>query len=250
MDVVSHCPLLVGSRVCQPRAGAFAMLVVCKATCQLTPGRLSLAPAQLGLIENDWYWSDSPSSSMYAPSDFVPQKARADVLLVGHAYASQGLPVRSLVARLAVGGVEKSIEIVGDRAWDRDGRLVEGAPFSKMPLRYERAAGGPGTVNPVGIPADAKPDPHGHAALPNLQPVGTRVLGRADRIEPIGFGPIAPGWPARIQMLRGLASSWSYALWQDRPLPEQLDWAYFNTAPADQQLEVLRCPPQSRSAPR
>ena len=31
-----------------------------------------------------------------------------------------------------------------------------------MPLRYERAGGGPETWNPAGVRADAPPDPPGH----------------------------------------------------------------------------------------
>ena len=49
-----------------------------------------------------------------------------------------------------------------------------------MPLGYERAAGGPDTSNPLGVRADARPNTYGMVALPNLQPPGLQISGRAD----------------------------------------------------------------------
>src|SRR5262245_25677233 len=82
-----------------------------------------------------------------------------------------------------------------------------------MPLRYERAAGGPGTSNPAGMRFDAPPDRYGMVRIPNLQPTGCQVAQRGDRFEPIGFGPIAPQWPGRVD---------------------------FNAAPRDQWVESIR----------
>src|SRR5206468_2579065 len=110
-----------------------------------------------------------PQRSLYSPSDLAPFKQRGDVMLVGHAFAPRGEPVRSLVVRIIVGEVDKSIEVHGERAWSPDGLLREGPRFAKMPLRYERAAGGPDTRNPVGIRPDGRPDVYGNVAIANLQ---------------------------------------------------------------------------------
>ena len=67
---------------------------------------------------------------MYSPSDLVPFKPRADVLLVGHAFAPKGEGVRSLVARLVTAGVDKAIEVFGERAWAPDGSCARGRPSS------------------------------------------------------------------------------------------------------------------------
>lgn len=50
-------------------------------------------------------------------SDLAPFKRRADVLVVGHAFAPERRPVGSLVARVVVGEVDKAIAVFGDRAW-------------------------------------------------------------------------------------------------------------------------------------
>ncbi len=235
MDVVSHCPLPVAGRLWRPRAGAFAYTFVCKATFTLAPGKLALAAEQQPLHEVDRPWSDTVTS-LYAAADLAPRKLRADVVLIGNAYAPGGVPVRKLVARLAVGEVDKSIEVWCDRTLRADGSLVNGPAFDNLPLLYERAAGGPGTDNPVGMAPDR--DAYGSVALPNLTPPGARV-GLDVVIPATGFGPIAARWPSRLARLGRTADELLPSAWQDKPLPPDLDMAYFNVAPADQQPPTL-----------
>ena len=111
-------------------------------------------------------------------------------MLVGYACAPS-TPVTSLRTRLIVGAVDKQIEV-----WNRARRRSRTAASAsarcsaRMPLRWERAAGGPDTSNPVGIPVgDARaPDVYGNAPLPNLQPPdvvvdGSAHLDPADRLR-------------------------------------------------------------------
>src|SRR5262249_28238998 len=121
-----------------------------------------------------------------------------------------------------------------------EGQLREGQPFVKMPLRWERAAGGPETSNPVGVRADAPQDRHGVTPLPNLQPAGMHVTSRGEFIQPVGYGPIAPPWPARQSRLPAILAGWDSRRWQAPPMPADLDPAFFNAAPPDQQLDALR----------
>src|SRR5580698_2170648 len=156
MDVVSLCPLRVGSLLWQPRRGTWVLTAVCKATYVLLPAESPLAQAQEYPNEDEGHWNDDPARSLHAPCDLVPFKPRADVVLVGHAFAPRKEPARSVVARLVVGEVSKAVEVWCDRVWMQDGTLREGPRFVKMPLRYERAAGGPDTGNPVGMRLDAR----------------------------------------------------------------------------------------------
>lgn len=239
MDLRSDCPIRIAARAWPSLMGDFRLTVVCKATYRLMPGVAALHEEQLPPNEADTFWDDDPEHSLAASSDMVPYKPRADVLLVGSAYAPDRQPVRSITARLVVGTMMKGVEVFGDRSLGPDGRVVEGPPITRAPLRYERAAGGPGTWNPVGIRADPPPDARGLVPLPSLQPAGIRFTGR-EPIEPIGFGPIAPGWPGRRKKLSGHAAAWSPAGWHERPLPEGFDPGFFNAAPPDQQLRELR----------
>ncbi|MBK8256701.1 MAG: DUF2169 domain-containing protein [Polyangiaceae bacterium] len=197
--------------------------------------------AQEDVHESDNYWDDDTTKSLSNASDLVPFKARADVIVVGHAYAPQAKPVSSLVARVVVGSVDKAIEVRGDQHFDLDGVLSEPAKFVRMPLRWERAAGGPETSNPPGVltGTEARFDTWGRCTLPNLVPVGQNSTTPHDPIEPVGFGPIAAHWPSRAVRLSSLGRPFHPETWSREPLPERLDPAFFNVAPRDQQLAML-----------
>ena len=110
-----------------------------------------------------------------------------------------------------------------------------------MPLGYERAAGGPGTSNPIGVRTGgaAQPDVDGAVRLPNLQPVARRPRAAAVHIAPVGFGPLPGAFPDRRRRL-GRAGGRSDARLVEAPLPEDFDFGYFNAAPPDQQVPSLR----------
>jgi hypothetical protein len=235
MDVVSICPLPVASFVFRRASGEQVQTIVCKATFDLLAGECRLAAQQEPLHDDDKHYSGDPAKSVYAAGDLAPFKARADVLLVGKAFAPRKEPVRSLRARLVVADVDKSIEVHGDRSRGADGQVREAAPFTSMPLPYERAAGGPATWNPAGVS-----DAQGGTRLPNLQPPGASPGDRSRPIAPIGFGPIAAGWPQRRMYVDRAAGAWPDPAWRERPLPERLDPAYFNAAPQDQQASAIR----------
>jgi hypothetical protein len=218
------------------------LTVVCKATFVLMPGESPLAREQDEPNESDGYWNDEETRSLHFASDLAPFKRRADVLVVGHAFAPERRPVGSLVARLVVGEVDKAIAVFGDRAWTPDGQMREGPWFVKMPLRWERAAGGPGTANPVGVRmgSAAVGDRYGAVALPNLQAPGTYLASPSDLLAPIGFGPLAPRWSERVEKLYRHAAGWEPGRWNERPVPDDIDAGYFNAAPGDQQVAEIR----------
>src|SRR5262245_43921206 len=129
MDIISLCPLRAASLVWSSSPGLWTFTVVCKATYRLMPELSPLDEKQEPPNEEDSHWDDDPNRSLSSPSDLVPFKARADVLLVGHAFAPGKRAVRSLVARMIVGEVDKSIEVFCKRVWGQDGQLREGPGF-------------------------------------------------------------------------------------------------------------------------
>ncbi|WP_437655273.1 DUF2169 domain-containing protein [Sorangium sp. So ce1182] len=235
MDLISECALRVAKVGWQPRHGSFAFTVVCKATFELRPDLSPLAATQVPVVEADVSTGDYGALAL--ASELVPLKKRPEVLVAGHAYAPEGRPVPSLVARLSAGEIDKAIQVVGDRYFGRDGLLGEPAGFTTMPLVWERAAGGPGTPNPAGRPlgSAARADLSGRVPAPNLLPVGLRFRSRSDIVPPVGFGPIAPTWPSRAAYFHRHAAWWSPSRWHERPLPDDIDLGYFNAAPSDQQ---------------
>ncbi len=240
MNVISVGPFLTGSLVWRPAPELWVLTVVAKATFALKPGKASLAAEQQGLHPREGHWGDDETRSLYAPNDLVPFKRRVDVVLVGQAFAPKGAPARSLAARLAVGSIDKAIDVHANRALTREGEIREGAPWASMPLLYERAAGGLDTWNPVGVSLDAPPDAYGQRVLPNLRPVTAAHGEPTEPVAPIGFGPIAASWRVRRDRLRQRAEAWNEARYEDVVLGDDFDAGYFQVAPADQQLEALR----------
>lgn len=224
------------------------LTVTVKATFTLVHGgEATLAPEQ-DPIGDDCHWDNNALASLHRPGDSAPLKPKVDVVLVGHAYAPGGVPVTSLAVRVRVGELSKSLRINGDCCFtDEGGHLAPGAPstFTRMPLRYERAL--LSADNPVGV------DPHapailGALAFPNIEPEGRAGIA--------GFGPVAPTWRARRKLLDDASLFWAYGIAAEGrvsagPAPPGVNFAFFNAAPRDQQVDMLRggTPDRARQPP-
>ncbi|MFO0589987.1 MAG: DUF2169 domain-containing protein [Polyangiaceae bacterium] len=237
MEVISFSPLPAASVVWQSGDGSWTLTVLCKATFELTTREMTLAEKvkQLPLNRQD-HWQDGV---LLAPTDLVPYKPRADVLLVGHAFAPNQ-PARSLFARVSIGALNKNIHVWCNRWFDSEGRLREGPPFEKMPITYDRAAGGFHTSNPAGISLEAVSLSGALVELPNLQPPAATLTSRADRFDPTSFAPVAPSWAARRSKLRNRLDL-ELDGWMRSAVPTDPDFfEYFQAAPPDQQIDEIR----------
>lgn len=164
----------------------------------------------------------------------APFKPRVDVVVVGKAYPSPGMESDRLVARVRIGDFAKAISITGDRLWLRDGGRWGSSParpFSQMLLSPERAIRS--AENPVGFDPAAIPI-EGRLSLPNLEP----VAGSFSAI----IGPVPPIAPSRRNLLSPSAAAWVTAFETGRPpgpVPHDMNFAFFNVAPVDQQLAEI-----------
>ena len=239
MQTIALSSLPVASyRWHSPRFGR-RITVVCRATFLLEPGESPLAPEQLAPERVDHRWDGEVGASVIAARDLVPFKPQAEVLVSGHAWAPHGRAVRSLTARLVVGDIDKPIDVVGRRSFRLSGELEPPAPFVKMPLRWELAAGGPGTANPVGISAETA-DLRGAVAVPCLIPHGFHVTSRDAHIPSVGLGPIAPEWDARRARLGQRPELVLGHAGDDLGWPDDADPSFWNAAPLDQRTHELR----------
>lgn len=203
-------------------------LVVC-ATFIVEAGRpVRLAEFQRPIRERDEFFGAPGQSSLRYPSEFHLRKPATDVLLLGDAFAG-GRPVETLDVSLRVGPLQKTIRVFGDRTFRADGTLSPARPFTRLPLRYEHARGGPDeTANPVGI--------HPRDRLPHLEDPANPLLHPNDRPPPIGFGPLAPTWMPRRQHVGTYDLAWQTL--RAPYLPHDFDPRFFCTAPADQILHT------------
>lgn len=235
MDIVSTSALPVGTLIWELRPGERMLTVCVKVTFSLVDGQTSVLATPQEPIHGDIPWDDTPGAALYAPSDLVPTKPRIDILLSGHVHAPGGRPAPQLVARVAVDDFSKSLLVRGDQRWiTASGGLHPGPvqPFVRMPLRHDRA----GVRNDD--PGSSAPESR---ALGTPLPHFDRAPGGPGVELPAGFGPLAPGVRAR-RIERGEEIwRWAESLNARAPVapPAQLDWAFFNSAPRDQQIAEL-----------
>jgi hypothetical protein len=240
VKIIELSPTKTATLLWQPDGGPVVLTVVCKATYELKPGVALLAEVQDDVNERDLHSENNPKLGLHSASDLVPYKRKADVTVVGKAYAPPGELADKLIARVRVGSVDKRIEVHAERYLTAAGELKADAFFSKMPIGYERAAGGRGTVNPVGRSLSGPPDSKGRRALPNVVVPGEAVAGRGAQPTPTGLGPIPASWPSRSQLIGSQAIRWQGTDWRSQPVPPSWNWAFFNVAPPDQQLDEVR----------
>jgi len=167
-------------------------------------------------------------------------KPHAEVLCAGHACAPGGKPTPAVKVRLRCGPVDKTLNVFGDREWERgnDGvlRLSQAKPFVTMPLDWKHAFGGPEFKdNPLGkgIEAVTRPDGTQVIPLPNVE--GQTLIGApTDRPAPASFGPVDLLWPMRAKKNGTYDDAWVKTRWP--ALPDDMNYEFFCMAPEDQYL--------------
>jgi hypothetical protein len=230
----------------QPR-----LTIIVKGTFTIEPKAVaSVADSQLPILTADQNYSKDPISSVKFESDMAPFKPKADVVLVGRAYAPEREPIRQLDVTLGVDALRKTIRVFGNRTWWFPSRLgllpmkSRPEPFVTMDLVYERAFGGvyagPGYYckeNLVGtgyIGKKRKAAIH-HKRLPNLEDPKHLIRSWRSKPKPVGFGFYGRGWYPRVKY----AGTYDDKYQKERApkLPRDFSYASYNGAHPDLQVE-------------
>lgn len=268
MELINPTPLLLETLPLQIRREGFILLILLKGTFLVRDdGRLKLDPEPLPVFYGDEYIDPDSAGSVRFESDLAPFKPRADVLLVGHAYAPLGRPTAKLEVGLRVGARQRHIVVFGDRWWHTQGGhplISAPQPFITMPLFYERAFGGQDAAsgetfmpNPVGRGfLSQRPDPEQRVPLPNLEWPGQLIQHWEDHPAPAGFGVYGKNWQPRAGHLGSYDEQWQRERAPGPPRDFRSD--YFNCAHPDLQIagylhgdepvELVNLTPESRLA--
>ncbi len=210
--------------------GILRATAVVKSTFAFVPGAAMTVAEAMPLVGTEVHHAGNPMRSIRASSELSPLLKKADVLFVGQAYPPGGVPSPRSTVRLAVvrngwALIDKTLTVLGDRTVGEP----EPTPFQQMPILYERAQGGIGSVeNPLGTGLDSAQG----SSLPNF---GHPAEGRTD---PAGFGPISWSWPARRRRLRGYPRK--HLGEPIAKIPDDFDLEFFQAAPPDQRTTYLR----------
>jgi uncharacterized protein YjbI with pentapeptide repeats len=149
-------------------------------------------------------------------------KATAEVLVAGSAFPPSP-PQAHCRVRLAMGPVDRTIYVFGDREWERLGP-TDPKPFSEMPLAWSKAFGGAAIAkNPLGKGAKAE-----FQTLPNLEDPKALVRSPDDQPDPACWMPIPLWWPQRMAKSGTYDQAWLETQYPGYPL--DFDWSFFQAA--------------------
>ena len=209
--------------------------------------RAVLAEQPLPILFGDQYHDPDRGGSIRFEADIAPFKRRADIVLVGKAYAPPEQPATSVRVGLRVGALRKVLLVIGDRHWQVRGSgppiISQPQPFHTMDLVYERAFGGKDDrtgewcmENPVGCGFfSKKPRMDSAISLPNIENPEQLITDWQHRPGPSGFGLISKAWQPRMGYLGTYDELWQQERSPDPPRDFNPD--FFNSAPLDQQVQ-------------
>lgn len=207
------------------------LVVAVKATFAIIDRRPAALCEEQPPPMGDVRFDGAETASLHYASDFAIHKPKADVTMVGHAYPGSS-PGVALVT-LQIGRLHRSIAVFGDRTWGTLGAQSKPAAFDRLPLRWERAMGGPlSEANPIGRGFKTG------ILLPNLERREALVQSARDVPAPACFAPVPQEWKSRMSKLGSFGGAWRKERWPF--FPQDFDFSFFNAAPPEQQVPYLR----------
>lgn len=242
--------------VATDKSGRDHCVVVVKGTFTVgDDGEASLAEEQEPFVFADAHHGDPGETSIEYECDFAPFKPRCDVVVNGSAYAPKGKPATKVPVGLKIGSMVKTFNVVGDRVWQASALRADAGrpkPFTTMPITYDRAFGGCDNFHPDQAKHSAfMANPVGRGyhkqlaakfvdgqPLPNMEEQKRPVTAPDKKYQPMSFGPLGRGWAPRIKFAGTYDQQWLDEVFPF--LPADFDEQYFQSAPADQQVEYLK----------
>ncbi len=255
MNLINATKMVSGYTLGLDKDARESLVVVVKGTFDI-PNKPTdvpkLAAKQVPLVTADVFTGEPGFSSVLYESEYAPRKPRCDVLLNGSAYAPNGKPTPRVTVSLRIGTVNKSFDVVGNRTWNST-LLGLGAspiePFTVMPFSYDVAFGGidktvadpdkqksylPNHVG-KGYHDNINPTAIVGQPLPNTEDTGKPITSPRGNYKPMAFGSLTRVAPERVKYAGTYDQNW---LDNVSPfLPADFKDEYFQSAPADQQME-------------
>ena len=244
--IENQTPFAAERTFVRDRDGSEIWLVAVRATFDIFPdGILRISKKQDPVALAPIYLGKPGKSSLRCDSDLPRTKLGTDVLINGAAWVPGGAERSEIEVGFRVGDLQKKLLVSGEQVWEKSlGFTVPGPPqpFSRMPITYERAFGGPTTDktsssfdpysdnNPFGVGIDMAPG----SPLPNVRYPGTRTEKPPLNRPVAGFGPVGCSWTPRRHLAGTYDDKWQN---ERQPLlPDDFNDEFFYSAPPDQQV--------------
>lgn len=200
--------------------------------------------AKQEIILADTYYGDTATSSLHWPTDLVYFKPNSDIHIIGaRAYSPKKVQLPSWEVGVTVGTLSASLEVHGSRGWSfhkekNEWRLTQSIPCNEIELKYEFAYGGTWDngsffdLNPIGRGCGGHENKEGVTILaPHITAVGEKPSKFGELTTPIGFAPLPPSWPQRLQYAGTYDEDWEQ---EQHPLPPRdFKYDFYNSAHPD-----------------
>ena len=203
------------------RTGAVHLVLVVRQRYRMARGRPErIAGAKIRPVDVPWE-DDSPRSSIRFPGDRFIAKPGTDVVVVGDAIAPGERAVKELEVRVRVGSLQKTVRVLGLRAFFTSLGSVgisPPQPFVRQTLRWEDAFGGMDTSdpkqavqeprNPCGRGLAIRPESLLGKPAPHVEDPQHPYTGPRSRPPPAGLAPLGPHFADRLRWAGTLDQRW------------------------------------------
>ncbi|HCT3785897.1 TPA: DUF2169 domain-containing protein [Proteus mirabilis] len=232
------------------KAGFEYLVVVIKATYHISENNQlprPIIPSQ-PLVYSDIYYGEVGKSAPIYDADFVLKKQKCDVIFNAKAFAPHKKPISQLIISVQVGDMIKKIAVFGQRNWCNEGGLYKpgvAEPFTEVSLHYGVAFGGKyyykdeqisHSINPLGIGYFLSRKPNNkEIKMPQLECIDEQINTPESQINPIALSVLPRHYGERVKYAGTFDEKWRN---ETAPfLPRDFDERYFQSAPADQQID-------------
>lgn len=189
------------------------------------------------------FWRVAKKSFNFKEGEFIDlhmAKQRAEFLVKGSCY-SYDRETRQSFVTVTLDNREKQLTVWGDRRWLKDEehyRLSQAEQFTKIPITLNNAYGGmEHELNPDGTGWVKHTETISEIKVPNVELPGQLIKHPNDTPAPALLVPYSPTCRYQLSKFGTIDEEW---LRNESPYyPADIDWLYFNLAPADQQREIF-----------
>lgn len=180
------------------------------------------------------FWATQPEAQ--GPLEEGYPRRHGEYLVCGSAWTTAQR--RDAVAvRAQVGTLSKELIVWGERSWI-DKQASPATPFESLRLGWPHAYGGADfAANPLGTGrSELESGGRRVRPLPRIEYPAQPLRSPRDEGVPAHLGPVDSMWPQRASLRGTYDARW---LKEDFPgLAPDVDWRFFNRAPADQQRDT------------
>ena len=220
-------------RLISPASGEFVMSYGVITTFALHPD----GPAQNPYMSQVW----PIAMSALGEGDILDEgwpKAAGEFVAYGAAFCPAGFTEQPISVRIRLGTLEKQLAVFGNRTINIAGSIRQPSTFIRMPITAANAFGGEGyEKNPLGKGVTPITNETGLTEwpMPNVELPNKLMIKQSDQLDPAGFWALQQAAPQRKQHLGPFDDAWIKHRWPH--LPIATGPAFFQSAPADQQLK-------------